>query len=295
MNRAFNLSSALVMALVFSGTGGAQTHGAAASTAASSGVASPRPVQAAHAPGMVRTHTASSGGVHVIQIAPSGEAEHSTHRMFTAGRGGREDSQFAGVPGLGFDYAHLAATRGNVRSAPSSFEFSDLGGRELRNSNSFSSFTPIFYGGIPYALDTSEYEQVPQQPQVIVLQQPPPTVTVQQAPAEQFSSDVLPRAISGARPFHPDTAGFAGPAPVQTQVAPASSPAPNTSALGLGEYILVQRDGRVLFATAYSVIGGDIRYITPEGNRRTVALSELDAEASRTMNDARGTTLYLQN
>jgi hypothetical protein len=58
----------------------------------------------------------------------------------------------------------------------------------------------------------------------------------------------------------------------------------------VGEFILVRRDGKILFASVYSIIGSDIRYVTPEGFRHTLPVAELDVDATRAMNEARGTT-----
>ena len=71
-------------------------------------------------------------------------------------------------------------------------------------------------------------------------------------------------------------------------VAPPSSPAPVPD---VGEFILVRRDGKILFASVYSVVGTELRYVTPEGIRRTLPVTELDAEATRAMNEARGSTV----
>jgi hypothetical protein len=165
-----------------------------------------------------------------------------------------------GVPGLGFDFVHLAAINGNFRNNTLNFGH---GGHHQHNF-----VTPIFFGGFPYYYgDSSEYEQVQQQPQVIVIQQPAPAVTVQQAaPATQESSAAPPISV-------------VTPAPVRE----------------VGEFILVRRDGSVLFASAFSVIGAQLRYVTPEGIRRTLPLAELDAVATQDMNEARGTTVQLHD
>ena len=130
---------------------------------------------------------------------------------------------------------------------------------------------PILIGGYPYydygdSTRASDYEQQPQQqPQVIVIQQPVPVA--QQvvdsgilAPANRFST------------------------------APIAAPVRD-----VGEFILVRRDGRILFASAFSVGGAQLTYVTPEGIRRTLPLAELDADATQQMNEARGTTLQIHN
>ncbi len=176
-----------------------------------------------------------------------------------------------GVPGLGFDYAHLAAISAGLRSVRSS-NFRRRGGRGQ------AGFVPIVIGGYPYYDygdiygDTSEYDQSqyqpqaqpqPQQPQIIVIQQPEPA-------NQQFagSGDEAPAASAtpAAEPMH-----------------------------DVGEFVLVRRDGRVLFASAFSVVGAQLTYVTPEGIRRSLPMTELDADATQQMNEARGTTVQIHN
>jgi hypothetical protein len=114
------------------------------------------------------------------------------------------------VPGLGFDYPHLAAISGSsLRTGSFRAGFTD--------GSSF--ITPVFLGGYPY-----EYQPAPQQPQVIIIQQPSPIVVVQQpTPVSQAPSCPLERkrrpfpasrrGRSGARrqPIRPDSAGRKDP------------------------------------------------------------------------------------
>ena len=57
----------------------------------------------------------------------------------------------------------------------------------------------------------------------------------------------------------------------------------------------VRRDGRILFASVFSVVGTELQYVTPEGIRHTLAMSDLDANATQHMNEARGTTVQIHN
>jgi hypothetical protein len=50
-----------------------------------------------------------------------------------------------------------------------------------------------------------------------------------------------------------------------------------------------------LFASVFSVVGSQLQYVTPEGIRRTLPISELDAGATQQMNEARGTTVQIHN
>jgi hypothetical protein len=192
----------------------------------------------------------------VIQISPNGRVISGNGRRVSSVDFDSEN----GVPGLGFDFVHLAAINGNFRNNLSNF------GHGERHQHNF--FTPIFFGGFPYYYgDSLDYEQVQRQPQIIVIQQPAPAVTVQQAAPVSQESTAAP-------------------------VIPAVTPAPVRE---VGEFILVRRDGRVLFASAFSVVGAQLQYVTPEGIRRSLPLAELDAVATQDMNEARGTTVQLPN
>ena len=176
----------------------------------------------------------------------------------------------SGVPGLGFDYPHLAAISGSLRSGVRH----GFGGESGQGQGYF---VPMFFGGFPYYDygDSLDYEQ-PQQPdqpgnQESAPQQPPPAVEEQQAPQ---AADLG----NGARA----SAEISAPAPVE--------PAQNTS-----EIVLIRKDGRMLFATAFSVVGAQLRYITPEGILRKFPLTELDSEATRQMNEARGNSVQINN
>ena len=109
-------------------------------------------------------------------------------------------------------------------------------------------------------------QQSQPQPQIIVIQQP--------VPAQQSA----------------DSGSDAGNLS-------ASVPAPQADApiRDVGDFILVRRDGRILFASVFSVVGAQLQYVTPEGIRRTLAMSDLDADATQQMNEARGTTVQFHN
>jgi hypothetical protein len=190
----------------------------------------------------------------VIQIAPNGRAITTTSSFANSSNFG----EGYGVPGLGFDYAHLAAVSGKFRSNAHGFGH---GSHRRRNF-----LTPILYDGFPYYTDSYDDQQVQQPPQIIVIQQPAPAVMAQQeAPATQGAYDA--------------------PTP-----APAPAPVPE-----VGDLILVRRDGGVLFASVFSVTGTQLQYVTPEGIRHTLPLAELDTAATQDMNEARGTTLQFHN
>lgn len=197
----------------------------------------------------------TSGAVFLFLLfsVAAGAQSHGgrSFRPVPAGHGG-----FRIVPGLGFDYPHLAAVSGN-------FSF----GNEFRAGEGQGYITPVFLGGYPYV------EPVPQQPQVIVVQAPAPVVVVQQ-PA-------------------PVTQAPAAPSPPKQRVAPAAQPDQSAPVHEVSAYVLVQRNGKILRASAYSVVGNNLLYITPEGMPHNMPLAQLDTAATRRMNEAQGVTFLL--
>ena len=161
------------------------------------------------------------------------------------------------VPGLGFDFAHLAAITRNVKVSDLSV-LSTAQRLELAQR-----LTPVISFAAPF---------LPMSAEVVVVQQPP--VVVVQQPLAEGAAERAAR----ARYAEPKQA---------------AEPAPPQRPRDVGEFVLVRRDGRVLFAIAFSTEGDSLVYITPEGVRRTLPLAELDAETTLRMNEERGTTLHL--
>jgi len=162
-----------------------------------------------------------------------------------------------GVPGLGFDFPHLAAVnRGSGR-------FGSFGFR-----GGFPSFfTPIFFDPLPlyYPFETETpdyYTAGAQGPQFLT---PSPQQPIAPAPAQ-----MAPRE-------------------------PATPPAPPQPPPELGQLILVRKDGQILLAVAFTVRNGQLTYISNDGTRRSFLVSELDKDATRQMNDANGTSVSLPN
>ena len=164
------------------------------------------------------------------------------------------------VPGLGFDYAHVAAVhpRGNFGH--------DRGHGRGRFNNQFVGAYFPFYGGgyyLPlYPDDDMDYDQpAAADAQQVDTGEPEP---VQEEDA-QPSSDRVPRSSSAA------------PARAQDS----------------DEYVFVRRDGTLFFATAFAWENGSLRYITKEGLRRTVSLDQLDLHATQQFNEQRGLNFRL--
>jgi hypothetical protein len=152
------------------------------------------------------------------------------------------------VPGLGFDYAHVAATH------PRRIHDRD------RNRRFSGAFFPLFFGGgFDMPLFPDDVEQAPAaEPQQVDPGQPEPVQTADRP------GDYEPRQN---RP----------PAPAQAVAEPEAE-----------SYVFVRRDGTLFFATAYAWENGTLRYITPEGLRRTVTRDKLDLDATQQFNEQRG-------
>lgn len=158
-----------------------------------------------------------------------------------------------GVPGLGFDFPHLAAVS---RGLPQRFVF--------MNNGFFPFFTPIFFDSLPLYYPSEAgipdyYSEAGQQP-IFILTQPP-----QPQPGVAPPAETTPRAPQVPAPPPPE----------------------------LGQLILVRRDGQVLLAVAFTANHGQLTYITREGTRRSFPVSELDKDATRQMNDTNGTSVSL--
>jgi len=164
------------------------------------------------------------------------------------------------VPGFGFDFAHLAAVTRNVK-------VSDISVLSTAQRLALArSLTPV----VPFTVPL-----FPTEPQVIVVQQPAPVVVVQQ-PA--LTEEV---AEPAARPRHAERRESIQPVPA------------GEAQRDVGEFLLVRLDGRIVFAVAFSTQGDQLTYVTRDGVRRSLRLSDLDIDATRRMNEERGTTIHL--
>ena len=162
------------------------------------------------------------------------------------------------VPGLGFDYADFGALNGNlgVRALIDPVTQQEIA-LALRIRGATGGVSAGFYspfGGAPIVLETPMAAPQPE------AQPPAPIVVV--TPPPQSAPQPQPEAKQ--------------------------EPLPDP-----GEFVLVQRDGRLLFAVAFTGEPGRVIYVTKEGLRRTIALAQLDLDATRRMNEERGTSVQL--
>lgn len=172
------------------------------------------------------------------------------------------------VPGLGFDYPHLAAINRNLETRalidPVTQQRLALA-RQIRRETPAVPVIPFF----PFA------------PQVIVVQSPPPVIVLQQTEADASYAPAMraERVGTAVREAEPIVE-----APVARAVEPHKV---------LDEYILVRKDGGVIRMVAFSAHNGRIIYITRDGLRRSIALAELDREATILRNEERGAEVKL--
>ena len=175
------------------------------------------------------------------------------------------------VPGLGFDYEHLAAISGNLAEKalidPATMEELALAERFNRGGAGGSSF---FLGGYGYGggdaapVDNGDSQDAQAQP-AAPAPQPSPQIIILQQPA-------TPGATAG-RTEDPQSA---------------SAPLPEAS-----DFLLVLKSGVMVSAVAFTRQGDQLVYVTNEGNRRTMSVTTIDSEATSKINAARGTPLKL--
>lgn len=159
---------------------------------------------------------------------------------------------FDDVPGLGFDFPHLAAISG---------------GRHHRRFDGFFGGFPFFDGGFLFGA-----------PSVIIEQAPPVEAAPEAAAEDAIAGDAFEPARRPVRRYE-----------VETSTAPAMQSAPQTEQ---EQYVFVRRDGKLLFAVAYSWENGMLRYITPDGMRRSVTREALDLPATEQFNEQRGVNFH---
>ena len=198
-----------------------------------------------------------------IQIPPSGLVSSE----FAPATRSLAFEDTSGSPGLGFDYPHLTAIGGRPANDASPFH--------SRGHRRPVTFTPVLFWGFPYYSEDAGADPPDQMAQVEADQSQPEMIVNQQETSEQPVAD--------------SSAGREN-LPVLTPEAEEATPIPDVS-----NFILVRRDGRIVFATVFSVVGTQLQYVSPEGIRRTLEMTDLDADATQQMNEARGTTVQFHN
>jgi hypothetical protein len=161
------------------------------------------------------------------------------------------------VPGLGFDFAHLAAINSGagVRAL-----IDPVTQHERALARAIRRETPVSFATFPGLFPSS---------QLIIVE--PSIVIVPQAVAPAAETPDRNRAQES-----------------DTHTAPPPVVEPTHEA---GEFVLVRRDGGLLFAVAFTQGAERVTYVTKEGIRRGLALADIDVEATARMNEERGTPL----
>jgi len=111
----------------------------------------------------------------------------------------------------------------------------------------------------------------------VIIDQPAPV----EAQAQPATDDALAADSSDAEPVRRSRRY----ADSNSQPAENLAPAPQRD---VEEYVFVRRDGGLVFAVAYSWDNGTLRYVTPEGLRRSIGRDALDLNATQQFNEQRG-------
>jgi hypothetical protein len=159
---------------------------------------------------------------------------------------GFNGTDFQDVPGLGFDYPHLAAISGNRR----------LHGPRFGFGNSFG-----FGGGFLFG----------------------PSVVVEEVPAAEPQPTIIEEEVADDAPSEAPRRARASRAVSEPQPERAAAPDPDPE-----QFVFVRRDGGLVFAVAYTWENGTLRYVTPEGLRRSMGRDALDLDATQQFNEQRG-------
>jgi hypothetical protein len=226
--------------------GGAAVHAGAVSA----------PAAAAHVSAPVAAHPVNHVAV-ATHVVPGGHVRTSSPNRIVAANPRFANSNFVSndVPGLGFDYPHLAAV-------------SPKNGQLGRN-NRFRGTVPFGFGG--FLISTPE----------IYVENPQAVEEAQETAADQGDADA--QAQFEAAQMQAYRAGQRSVAQQAAPPPPAPEPTPDSAS-----YVFVMRDGAVVFAVAYSWDNGTLRYVTPEGQRKSVAADSLDMDATTQFNESRG-------
>jgi len=241
----------------------AQHHGGAgASAPAAAGRSAPGISRAVAPSGHVNarpqsgTQSAARVGAPMMRTRNGGRINHRNNNNgnFNNGNFASNGTDFQNVPGLGFDYPHLAAVSGN------------RGSHNGRFAGGFGGGFPFGFSG--FLLSPSVIgDDIPADSQTADAQSSAPD---DQEVADDAPPQRAPRRSRSARHFESDTES--APAPPREEE----------------QYVFVRRDGSLVFAVAYAWESGTLRYITPDGLRRSIGRDALDIDATQQFNEQRG-------
>ena len=236
-------------------------HGGAAMGHAGAVAVHPAPVArvgAASAPHMVaraqarsvRQARAGAAGQARIGGVRNGRRANNFNNNFNNGfNNDFGEPNFNDVPGLGFDYPHLAAISGGNRRFGRGF---------------FGA--PFFDSGFLFGSPS------------VIIEQPAP------AEAQPEADDAVAGNGAGDDPAPRSRRAYGAEA--------SRAPAESQPEQQIEQYVFVKRDGGLEFAVAYSWVDGSLRYITPDGRRRTLGRDALDLNATEQFNGQRGVEFH---
>jgi hypothetical protein len=157
-----------------------------------------------------------------------------------------------GVPGLGFDYEHLAAVHRQARE------------RGLNHRRRFVG--PVYLlGGYPYYYPYDYDDEADYQPAPV---------------GQRYGQDA---------DDYPDQQAEPQPAPSPARAS--QTPLNATPEREIENFALVLKDGSQISAVAFTRQGDQVVYINGDGQRRYVAAAKVDANATTKVNEDRGTPL----
>jgi hypothetical protein len=214
------------------------------------------------APTVARSRTVSANPVvaHPSTHRPTGSRAAAGASTLNADDSSSLQQLLDPFPTNGFNFEHLSALNQDLALKalidPATQARLALAHRLHRN-NRFTAGYFLLDGGGSYAVPVDADQQPQAQQPVIIIQQAAPEQVAEQPAAEY--------------------------APEQ-----AAAPVPDE-----GEFTLVLRNGKQLQAAAFTRRSDKIVYITPDGGRRTLAVGDLDTDATQRVNQERGVPLQL--
>ena len=171
------------------------------------------------------------------------------------------------VPGLGFDYHHLSVVNQDLLVKAAIDPVTQLKVAEARR---LLRGTPLAGPGL-FLWDGGAYYPISDES---ALEQPAGEQT-SQPPAQQQPQIVVVQA------------------PNAQQVQSTSGASAEEQLPDIGQFVLVLRDGSKVQAVAFTHMNDRIVYITTDGSKRSIAVADLNSEATIQQNEERGTPLQL--
>ncbi len=249
----------------------------------------------------------------LVLLAAAAPAAHAQHRRHGSGISVSSSSvaqliQGYPAPGLGFDFTHHAAVNRNLATRAL---IDPVTQHQLALAREIRRETPVVSGGFPVLAGGAT---------VIIIQQPAPVVVVQPGQdssrpydrdadeleqriarlerasysnrlsrLERLEREESAREEAARENGEPSADADRDRAAQRNSAHPARYEGPRQST----EIVFIRRDGSLIFAVAFARQPERLVYITSDGHRRTLALRDLDLEATLQMNEARGTFIPL--